>query len=157
MNIRQIHKNKIKSILTSLNIQGQSIEVFDYFSRSCETYPYISILSGKLDPNQSSQNTSVIMMDSGTYDRRYEYNLMIVHIFDQKNLENLEKIVDELDENIVNLLQSQKIRDGGSDSLYYDLIVKEVSELFNGVSLELDDNYAVKFITVELRTLIPYS
>lgn len=150
--LRPLHKTQLQTILEEISINGSNLVVNVGYATAGAGDPFFFIVSDDLTPNSMGGT----QWDSQTYYRAYKYAIVGVFQYSEDGNPDNDKdaLIDLYEENILNVLQSDIVRNQNSNWL--DLIVDSVSASFNPDPQE-HGNLLYKTFIIEIRVPVPIS
>lgn len=139
----------LKTVSVREGYQGGPMEVDDIQADNSTTqselsYPYIYFNSEDLQPNNARESTrSFGGLESLTYLRGYQYRVNIV--FHAGELAPSDDLIDELEEKVINILQSTDTRNRIE---WEDLFVEAVSGPIDASGFDASANQVIKSFLV---------
>lgn len=153
MSTRRILKDKIKQKLELLSYASNQFVVYSRLPVIFSSYPCFVIRNSKLDPNRGNYT----QLTNNKIRRGYDFNIDVIFNLDNINtiFNDREKTLEELEDLIIDLLQSKSFRDG--DNIYNDIIVNDVSNPYDGMQTQTTKDYMIQTfnITVDVIVNIP--
>jgi hypothetical protein len=156
MNYRLTDKQYLKTYLETVTFDGKALPVYTKHTISDHT-PYCLVSSAGLIPNDGA-NT---LHDTGHYKRGYRYQIHLAWLatLGEAPTQVTEDSIDELEASIIDLLQSQAVRDceevsGESPrtAKWLDLSLdNEVSAPMSGLRIALSENHFIKTFFVKIQ------
>lgn len=151
-NNRATIKAYLKQVIESIETDLGSLSVVDNYVNAGATDPYVFINSANTTPNLGEGT----VWDNATYERGYEFQINFVFAIDENAADPYQEArVDEIEQLVLDKLQSQEVRDNHGNPDWLDLIVTDVSAPYSPEIEELD-NCFYKTFTVQIRYLHPY-
>ena len=150
MSIRSDHRTILANLVNSVTVDGANLYCTPYYINTPpegQDYPYFFITAGGLTPNKSEFS---VMSNFLNYNRIYKYMITCVFISPENDSESVEKQIDDIEEAILNKLQSASARNSG---VYQDLVVSDISPIFNP-DPEISDNMMMKTIEVSIEQVV---
>jgi len=150
--LRPLHKTQLQTILQAISISGNNLVVNIGYANGGQGDPYFYIVSDDLAPNLVGGT----QWDNQNYYRVYKYTIVAVFQYSEDGNadNNKDAMIDLYEETILNVLQSDTVRNQNINWL--DLVVTVVSAAFNP-DPNLHENFLYKTFELEIRVPINIS
>lgn len=147
MSIRSDHRTALKTLLETITYNSANIAVSDYYITASDNSPYFYITAGDLTPNFGE---GTLLATQFNYIRGYKYYINAVFYVPEGDSKSVETIIDDVEELLIDKLQSQSARDYG---IWQDLVVNSVSSPYQR-DPDTTDNYLIKTFEITIETNI---